>query len=217
MYTPDRDQPEIPFVEHLMLDLGGVILPSAMPQIVAELSGLSGKSEQHLWRFFNTRLFQPFWSGDIGLDRFWTTFTDYAQIPEVSGRWQTEMTTTMLRPFAGVEQVRRWSRVVPVGVLSNQRAEWVLPVLAHEGLIELLDPMLISSTTGLVKPDPRAFGQLARLGSPPERVLYVDDRPHALRRAEQHGISTLQADAGRDWIRQVNERLGLDQDAERAV
>jgi FMN phosphatase YigB (HAD superfamily) len=68
-----------------------------------------------------------------------------------------------------------------------------------------------------VKPDPRAFGQLARLGSPPERVLYVDDRPHALRRAEQHGISTLQADAGRDWIRQVNERLGLDQDAERAV
>jgi FMN phosphatase YigB (HAD superfamily) len=73
----------------------------------------------------------------------------------------------------------------------------------------VLDPLLISSRTGLVKPDPRAFAQLTRLGPPPERVLYVDDRPQALRAAERLGISTLEAHGGDAWIDSVSNRLGL--------
>ncbi len=198
-----------PPIEHLILDIGGVILPSAMPQVIAQLVELSGRSEQQLWRFFNTRLFEPFWSGAISLGEFWETFTDFAGIPGARARWQTEMTTTMLRPLGDVAQVRRWAQVVPVGVLSNQRTEWILPVFDREGITELFDPLLISSATGLVKPDPRAFAQLTHLGSVPNRVLYVDDRSQALRRAEQHGISTLQAHDDRDWIRRIDERLGL--------
>jgi putative hydrolase of the HAD superfamily len=198
-----------PPIEHLILDIGGVILPSAMPQVIAQLVELSGCSEQQLWRFFNTRLFQPFWSGSISIDEFWATFTDYAGVPGAHARWQTEMTTTMLRPLGDVAQVRRWAQIVPVGVLSNQRAEWIFPVFDREGITELFDPLLISSATGLVKPDPRAFAQLTHLGSAPDRVLYVDDRSQALRRAEQHGISTLQAHDDRDWIRRIDERLGL--------
>ncbi len=209
MSAPESTSAHAPPVEHLILDIGGVVLPSAMPQIVTELAGLSGKSEQQLWRFFNTRLFQPFWSGQMGIDEFWTVFTAHANIPGAPGRWQTEMTTSMLQPLSGVEQVRRWAEVVPVGVLSNQRSEWVLPVFEREGLTELFDPVLISSATGLVKPDLRAFGQLAHLGSAPERVLYVDDRPQALRRAEQHGISTLHAHDDHEWVEWVDERLGL--------
>jgi FMN phosphatase YigB (HAD superfamily) len=198
-----------PPVEHLILDIGGVILPSAMPQIVAELAELSGKSEQQLWRFFNTRLFQPFWGGQMGLDEFWTVFTAHANVAGAPGRWQTEMTISMLQPLSDVALVRRWAAVVPVGILSNQRSEWVLPVFEREGLTELFDPLLISSATGLVKPDPRAFDQLAHLGSAPERVLYVDDRPQALRRAEQRGVSTLHAHDDHQWVDWVDERLGL--------
>jgi putative hydrolase of the HAD superfamily len=198
-----------PPVERLILDIGGVILPSAMPQVIAELSAHSGRSDQQLWRFFNTRLFQPFWSGRMDLDEFWQVFTAYAQVPAEPAAWQTQMTASMLRPFDHLAVIRRWASVVPVGVLSNHRAEWVLPVFARYGLIEVLNPLLISSLTGLVKPDPRAFAQLSRLGTLPKRVLYVDDRPQALRRAEHEGIATLEARDAPTWIDQVSARLGL--------
>jgi len=202
--------PESPPIEHLILDIGGVILPSAMPQVVAELSARSPRSERQLWRFFNTRLFAPFWSGRLGLEEFWQTFTAYAGVPAAPARWQTQMTVSMLRPLDHTAVIRTWAGIVPVGVLSNQRVEWVLPVFARAGLIEVLRPLLISSLTGLVKPDPRAFAQLTRLGPPPECVLYVDDRPQALRHAEQHGIATLEADGDAAWVARVSGRLGLD-------
>jgi FMN phosphatase YigB (HAD superfamily) len=198
-----------PPVERLILDIGGVILPSAMPQVVAELSARSTKSEQELWRFFNTRLFQPFWSGRMDLDVFWQLFTSYADAPTEPAVWRTQMTVSMLRPFDHLAVIRGWAGVVPVGVLSNHRAEWVLPVFTRHCLLEMFDPLLISSLTGLVKPDPRAFAQLTQLGTAPERVLYVDDRPQALRRAEQHGISTLEADGSPVWLDRVSRRLGL--------
>lgn len=84
----------------------------------------------------------------------------------------------------------------------------MLPVLAGAGLLELLDPLLISRLTGLVKPDPRPFARLTRLGIPPDRVLYVDDRPHALRRAERQGLATLHAGTDRAWTAHVSARLG---------
>ncbi len=208
MHASLTDTSQSPRVERLILDIGGVILPSAMPQVIAELSARSTKSERQLWRFFNSRLFQPFWSGRMDLDVFWQVFTGYADVPAEPAVWRTQMTASMLRPFDHLAVIRGWAAVVPVGVLSNQRAEWVLPVLARHGLLELLDPLLISSLTGLVKPDPRAFAQLAQLGTSPERVLYVDDQPQALRRAEQHGISTLEAHDAPAWLDQVSRRLG---------
>ena len=198
-----------PPVAHLILDLGGVVLPSAIPQVVADLAAQSGTSDQQLWRYFNTHLCAPFWSGRMGLEEFWCALTAYAGVPGRAGRWQTEMTTAMLGPLDHVATVRRWAGVVPVGVLSNQRAEWVLPVLARAGLLDVLDPLLISSLTGLVKPDPRAFAQLMRLGPPPERVLYVDDRPQALRAAARFGFATLAAHRGHAWVDAVSARLGL--------
>jgi len=200
---------QAPPVEHLILDLGGVVLPSAMPQLIADLAARSAKTDRQLWRYFNARLFAPFWGGRVSLEEFWGAFTEFAGVPVRTGRWQTEMTTSMLRPLDHIATVRRWAGEVPVGILSNQRAEWVLPILGAAGLVDVLDPLLISSLTGLVKPDPRAFAQLTRLGPPPERVLFVDDRPHALRAAERLGITTLGANGHRDWIDRVSARLGL--------
>jgi len=205
----DRGLEDAPPVAHLVLDLGGVVLPSAMPQVIAQLAQLSSQSEQRLWRFFNTRLFQPFWSGEMTVEEFWEVFSAQAGVPGARAPWQTELTRSMLEPLPGVARIRRWAEAVPVGVLSNQRLEWVLPVLDRAGLTELFSPLLVSSLTGLVKPDPRAFAQLTRLGVPAERVLYVDDRPQALRRAEWHGVSTMQAHTGHDWMDRVDARLGL--------
>lgn len=196
-------------VERLVLDLGGVVLASAMPRIVAELAERSGRGERVLWRYFNDRLFHPFWSGAMDVDAFWAEFTAHAGVPGMEGRWQRELVPSMLTLRIPADRVRRWAGRVPVGVLSNQRAEWVRPVLAREGLLEVLDPVFISSETGLLKPGREAFAQLTGLGTPPGRILYVDDRPQAVRTAEAMGIAAIQADPDGAWADRVDARLGF--------
>jgi len=195
-------------VDRLVLDLGGVVLTSAMPQVVAELAERSGRSEQSLWRYFNRTLFRPFWSGAMSLDAFWGDFTVHAGVPGAPGRWRTEGTLERLPLLVPADAVRRWARRVPVGVLSNQRAEWVLPSLRRAGLLEVLDPVFISSVTGLLKPEPAAFEQLTGLGTPAARILYVDDRPQAVATARSLGMSALHAVAGGGWAARVDEILG---------
>jgi putative hydrolase of the HAD superfamily len=202
------EQPTEPPVERLVLDLGGVVLTSAMPRIVAELAERSGRGEQSLWRYFNDRLFRPFWGGTMNVEAFWAEFTAHAGVPGVEGRWQRDLVRSMLALRIPAARVRRWADRVPVGVLSNQRAEWVRPVLAREGLLEVLDPVLISSETGLLKPSREAFAQLTALGTPPGRILYVDDRPQAVRAACGMGIAAIQADPGGGWADRVDARLG---------
>lgn len=196
-------------IERLVLDLGGVVLTSAMPQIVAELAARSGRGEQFLWRYFNDRLFHPFWSGAMDVAAFWAAFTEHAGVPGIEGRWQRELVASTLTLRLPAATVRRWAGRVPVGVLSNQRAEWVRPVLEREGLLALLGPVFISSETGLLKPDPAAFAQLTGLGTDPARILYVDDRPQAVRAAQAIGITAIQADPAGAWAARVDAYLGI--------
>jgi FMN phosphatase YigB (HAD superfamily) len=192
----------------LVLDLGGVVFPSAMPQVLGELAEISGVGERRIWRHFNHHLFQPFWSGRMDIAEFWARLTDFAGVPGATGRWQTEMTSRLLEPLPALGRLGAWAEVVPLGILSNHRAEWVRPALEAHDVMGLFGPVLISSETGLVKPDPDAFRQLAELGPAPEEVLYVDDRPGALRRAEWFGIRTMEADADARWIPRLEEVLG---------
>lgn len=195
--------------ERLILDIGGVVFPSAMPQVIGELAERSGVGERRLWRQFNNHVFQAFWSGRMSVDEFWAQLTEFAGVPDAPARWRAGMTTNVLRPLRSVDRLRAWAQVVPLGILSNHRSEWVRPALEAIGVMELFDPVLISSETGLVKPDPAAFRQLAELGTPPDRVLYVDDRAQALRRAEWFGIRTMQSDAEERWIERLDRTLGL--------
>jgi putative hydrolase of the HAD superfamily len=180
-----------------------------MPQVIGELAEISGQGERRLWRHFNNHLFQPFWSGRMTIEEFWSRLTDFAGVPGARGRWQTDMTSHILRPLPSLARLRTWAEVVPLGILSNHRAEWVRPALEAHGVMDLFGPVLISSETGLVKPDPDAFRQLAELGPAPQDVLYVDDRPGALRRADWFHIRTMQADDADRWIARLEDVLDL--------
>ena len=208
----DADRPpshSAPHVEYLVLDAGGVIFPSAMPQIVAELAARSGRSEDQFWRFFNTHLHQAFWSGRIDLVEFWTAMTDFAGTAGIPGRSRAAMPVPMLTPLPHVATIREWTTRIPTGILSNQRAEWLLPALDRAELTAQFDPILISSRTGLVKPDPAALAQLTALGVPPEAVLYVDDSGRACDAARALGVTTVAADPAGLWVRTVAARLEI--------
>lgn len=82
-------------------------------------------------------------------------------------------------------------RGIRTALLSNVGFD-VRPVLARDGLLELLDEVVLSFEVGLIKPDPAIFELvLDRLGVPAEQALMVGDSARADGGAAALGIRTL--------------------------
>lgn len=82
---------------------------------------------------------------------------------------------------------------VKVGVISNfQHAPHVRKVLRRNGLLKILDAVIISGEVHAKKPDPRIFEiALERLGTKPETTLFVGDDPECdIRGAASVGMRT---------------------------
>ena len=187
--------------ELLMLDLGGVLFPSVMPGIVADVASDVGVDRERVRRHVDAALLHALWGGEVSIDVFWARIASLSGAPlspARRARWERRVAARM-RPLPALRCLPDWSRRVRIGVLSNHRAEWARPALARAGVLDLLDPLLISSETGCVKPDADAFAQLARLGVAPSRILYVDDRAAARRGAARVGVRTRAADPAGRW------------------
>lgn len=198
---------ERPVPLRLVLDVGGVLLPSSMPLVLARMSRECERSERQLKRFFNHQLRDDLWSGRIGVTEFWERLLIFAGIPGREREWNERM-PGILQPQPAMLRVPEWSRRIAIVILSNHRHEWAIPALERAGLLPYVEALLISSQTGLVKPYPESFEQLVRLGVAPDRVLFVDDRPNNLRTAAEIGVQTLFAGEGDVWMDEVDERIG---------
>lgn len=84
-------------------------------------------------------------------------------------------------------------RVGRVGLLSNCSSD-VPAVFAETALASLVDDAVFSCSVGLAKPDERIFHLAAeRLGVPPDRCLFVDDREENLAAARSVGMDVAPA------------------------
>ena len=70
---------------------------------------------------------------------------------------------------------------VPLAMVSNfDRTQTVLDALAHFGLRHFFEPVLVSESEGIIKPDPDIFRRAAQAMSlEPDQLLVVGDQPHA--------------------------------------
>lgn len=195
-------------VELLMLDLGGVLIAGASPVLLAELARAPGASADALRAEFE-RIKPDFWSGRMTIPEAWRRLAAVAGVPHAPCPWAEDRPPTGLVPLPALARVPTWARTVRVGVLSNEHAEWVLPILASSGVLDVLDPLLISSRTGVVKPDPAAFAQVAAGGVPAARTLFVDDQAVNLAAAAACGIRTLWADPDGAWTAEVDRLLAV--------
>jgi putative hydrolase of the HAD superfamily len=101
-----------------------------------------------------------------------------------------------------------------IGVLTNetelmQGRAWIDRV----DVLRSIDALVDASVTGIMKPDPAAYGlALDALGLPADRVLFVDDQAKNVAGAEAVGIPAVRFDptdvAGSFAV--VRRRLGLD-------
>lgn len=101
-----------------------------------------------------------------------------------------------------------------IGILSNetelmQGRAWIERVDVFRSVDALVD----ASVTGIMKPDPAAYGlALDALGLPANRVLFVDDQPKNVAGAKAVGIAAVRfdpTDVPRSFAL-VRHRLGLD-------
>ena len=76
--------------------------------------------------------------------------------------------------------------------LSNDVSEWSTLLRERFRLTDYITDWTISADIGIRKPDPRAYAVLCRrLGLPPHRVLFVDDRPANIAGAHDAGLQAL--------------------------
>lgn len=195
-------------VDLLLLDLGGVLIAGASPVLLSDLARVPGASPDALRAEFD-RIKPDFWSGRMAVGEAWRRLAAVAGVPDAPCPWTPDRPPSGLVALPALGRVPAWASAVRVGVLSNEHADWVEPLLAGAGALRHLDPLLISSRTGAVKPEPAAFAQVLAAGVDPERILFVDDQEVNLAAARERGFQTLLADAGGLWTAEVDRRLAV--------
>ncbi|MEL7158392.1 MAG: HAD family hydrolase [Actinomycetota bacterium] len=220
----DAGRPADP-IEVLLLDFGGVCLLNPVE--------LHARAEQRLdlppgtlsWRGPLDPSTDPLWRSMVGGDlterEYWAIRA--GEVGELLGRrWDTGDYMRLLydppRPelvrAAATETVRA-ARAAGYGVsvLTNDLRAFHGPDWAT-GLpfFELIDHLVDCSDTNILKPDRRAFDRAADvIGTPLDRMLFVDDQPGNVAGAEAVGLPAMWFDiakADAAW-RQVADRLEL--------
>lgn len=77
-----------------------------------------------------------------------------------------------------VDFIKHLKQDYRIGLLSNTNHEEIDPIFKRYNLPSLFHEIVISSDTGLAKPDPAIYKiLLAKLHVQPETVIYIDDSP----------------------------------------
>ncbi len=96
-----------------------------------------------------------------------------------------------LTPGVGAFITRMRGRGIGVACLTNDLSAWSLELRRMHGLVEVVDPWIVSSTVGVRKPEPAMYEALRRTaGVEPRRCLLIDDRIENLDAARDLGYLT---------------------------
>lgn len=197
-------------IDVIVLDLGGVL--SWPPDLYAAPAALLGVDPDAYEA--------AYWTGRVALDRgepfelYWGPL-----LTSVGARPTDELINHLahydmalwsrFRPSARelLATVSQWpQRLV---ILSNAPAT-LRPAAEASDWYPLVERLFISGELGMVKPEPEIYTTIqAELGVPPERIAFIDDRPHNVAGATAAGWQAHQWTDDADslaWLRQLCER-----------
>jgi putative hydrolase of the HAD superfamily len=101
----------------------------------------------------------------------------------------------LIRPGAAALIADARADGVPVGVLTNDLKAFHGAAMASHSVFEQVDVLVDASVTGILKPDPRAYAlAIAKLGVPPQDIVFVDDMPWNAAGARRAGLRAIQLD-----------------------
>jgi len=186
----------------LLLDIGGVVhrtgvhlvrrlaeTEPAMKPVLERIGGVAGDRDE-LWQRMLRRQIgeREYWAqraAEFGaaVGETWDTRALMDRFYELPAQEWLCAGTIELMTDAKAAGLR-------LGALTNDMTafhgpEWV----TRQEHLKLFDVIVDASLTGVMKPDPRAFGQGAEaLGLPAEQIVFLDDMPWNVEGARQAGM-----------------------------
>lgn len=189
----------------LVLDLGGVVLPTLFEHSAADLPSAGPFGEDGHYGAVER--------GEVQERDYWRTLMNTHPQVDIEALWRDggAVRPEFKRSLATIQ-----TRFKVVG-LTNDMAHWFgEDWMARFPSIAAFDHVIEASSLGALKPDPRVFTRLCeRIGERPERCLFVDDLPANLGGARTAGMEVQLFDVRdpRGAVRRLLRRLGVDQPA----
>lgn len=88
-----------------------------------------------------------------------------------------------------IHYIHKLHKTCKVALVTNASDYFIQGMLDRAKIRELFDEVVVSSTMGYVKPDPRMYSYtLERLGVSPNQAIMVDDNPVNTKSAERLGM-----------------------------
>ncbi len=195
----------------LIVDFGGVLTTSIWDSFDAfcRTEGLEEGAVRRLFRDHPAALadLRELETGEIDEPDFERRFAAHLGLPRGDGLIE--------RMFAGLGPDERMLAAVQAardaglrtGLLSNS---WGTSIYDSRQLARLFDAVVISGEVGLHKPQPEIFLLAAeRVGSPPDRCVFVDDLRENIAGAEGVGMTGLLHRDSSETVAKLAELLGI--------
>lgn len=160
----------------VLFDLGGVLIELSGVGAMRELAGLG--SDDELWRRWLTCPWvRAFERGDCSPAEFAAGMVSEWELSVTPEVFLDGFRGWPVGPLPGAEAlVARVAEVVAVGCLSNTNALHTEERFSRWPIFDAFEPRFLSHELGVLKPDRVLFDRVARLvGSPPSRILFLDD------------------------------------------
>lgn len=187
----------------LVLDGQGVVFEAPIKKFLHAFAAdneLEPASVEERW---NNQYRDLTWTGQIDDEQLWNELA--GKKTDVKKAMQAHLSSYQPGPVAG--HLLRWSHQLPIWLLSNHRAHWLMPWLHRAGLHDAFQKYLISDSTGFVKPDPASFHQLTTCGIVASDILFVDDQWHNVEAARAVDIRAIHASPKLEWVEQIEVAL----------
>ena len=181
-------------VHAIGFDYTGVVATLPVGNIFDTVAGITGSSREAVEAAYITRN-RDFQIGNITQKQLWHRILDElgetSRLPAVWAAAHERLPEIDNSVLQFVDELRRAG--YRTGLLSNlaPRTPWYDQLYAS-GVPSHFDAVCLSGETGLAKPDPAAFVDLAgKLAVHPDELIFIDDRPQAITGVESLGIRTI--------------------------
>ncbi len=210
----------------LLLDIGGVVLLGAvklvgrlaerhrpMAAVLDQLGEVGGPQDERWQQMLRAELTErEYWqlladSLGASIGETWTTRDLIHRLYTETPRdvWLNEPVVALMTDARAAG--------IPLGALTNDLLEFHGEQWASEqDFLALFQVIVDGSTTGVLKPDPRAFALgVDAIGLPAHEIVYLDDMPHNVDAGAAAGLQAVPVsyEAPEAAVGIARERLGL--------
>ena len=179
----------------LILDYGEVLSIKPTAEQIERMAGIFGISASHFTKLYD-RSRREYDRGDLSAERYWFSFADEPgvrlrteQIPLLRA-WDVEMWSNT------DPQMIAWLRAIRLSgmrtaLLSNMPGDMIAQVRTS-CWIDDFDCTVFSNEERIAKPETAIYERcLAKLGTPRDQTLFVDDRDMNVRAAQNLGMRAI--------------------------